>query len=267
MPKRILVTGAGGFIGHHLVHRLKAEGHWVRGADLKHPEFEPTDADEFYNVDLRHYAACLEASDGVDEVYNLAADMGGIGFISGHFASIARNNSLINLNMLEAARENDVERFLFSSTACVYSKFKQETTDTPGLKEEDAHPAAPERGYGWEKLYAEQLCDYYRDEFDLQTKVVRFHNVYGPLGTYDGGRETAPAAACRKMALVPDGGTVEIWGDGRQTRSFLYIDDCLEGLLRFMECDFAGPLNLGSEELITIEGLYDVVADIAGKRV
>lgn len=223
-------------------------------------------ADEFCALDLRHLGACLDATDEVNDVYNLAADMGGIGFISGSFATIARNNSLININMLEAARENRIQRFLFSSTACVYSKLKQEDADVTALKEEDAYPAAPERGYGWEKLYAEQLCEYYREEFGLKTKIVRFHNVYGPLGTYDGGREKAPAAACRKVALSEDG-LIEIWGDGQQTRSFLYIDDCIQGLLRFMDCDFPGPMNLGSEELITVDGLYDLVAEIAGKKI
>jgi GDP-D-mannose 3',5'-epimerase len=265
--KRALVTGAGGFIGHHLVKRLKRDGCFVRGADLKEPEFEPSPADQFFELDLRYEEACMAAVDGMDVVYNLAADMGGIGFISANFATIARNNSLINLGMLQAACECGIKHYLFSSSACVYSKWRQHDADVAPLAEGDAHPAAPERGYGWEKLYTEQLCEYYREEFGLATKVVRFHNVYGPLGTYEGGREKAPAAACRKLALVPDGGTVEIWGDGRQTRSFLYIDDCIEGLLRFMNSDFPGPLNLGSEELVTIDGLYDLVASIAGKQI
>ena len=265
--QRVLVTGAGGFIGHHLVKRLKREGCWVRGADLKRPEFEPSVADEFVCADLRQEASCQSAVAGVQVVYNLAADMGGIGFISRNFASIARNNSLINLHMLEASRSAGVERFLFSSSACVYNQSKQVDPCAAQLREEDAHPAAPEKGYGWEKLYAEQLCDYYRQEHGLNTKVVRFHNVYGPLGTYDGGREKAPAAACRKIALAAEGDRVEIWGDGQQTRSFLYIDDCVEGLLRFMACEHAGPINLGSDELVSVDELFDLVAAIAGKRI
>jgi nucleoside-diphosphate-sugar epimerase len=264
---KILVTGAGGFIGHHLVKRLKSDGHWVRGVDLKLPEYEESSADEFQQTDLRNLRNCLKAVEGIDEVYNLAADMGGIGFISSHFATIARNNSLINLNMLEAARLCRPKRFLFSSSACVYNQSKQIDPASPALKEDDAHPAAPEKGYGWEKLYAEQLCLYYREEFGLNTKVVRFHNVYGPLGTYEGGREKAPAAACRKVALARDGDTIEIWGDGKQTRSFLYIDDCVIGLIKLLASDFAGPVNLGSTELITIDGLFNRVAEIAGKRI
>lgn len=265
--RKVLVTGAGGFIGHHLVKRLKDEGFWVRGADLKKPEFEESVADEFRNTDLRNLQDCLEVTEDIEDVYNLAADMGGIGFISGNFATIARNNSLINLNMLEASRTHGTERFLFSSSACVYNQSKQTDVHVTPLREEDAHPAAPEKGYGWEKLYAEQLCQYYREEFGLVAKVVRFHNVYGPLGTFEGGREKAPAAACRKVALAADGEAIEIWGDGQQTRSFLYVDDCLDGLLRLMASDFAGPVNLGSTELITIDGLFDLVAQIAGKRI
>lgn len=264
---RILVTGAGGFIGHHLVKRLVSEGHWVRGVDLKEPEYETSRADEFERLDLRKFDNCLLATRGrIDQVYNLAADMGGIGFISANHADIARNNTLINVHMLEASRLQSVRRFLFSSSACVYAQSKQTDTDVTPLREEDAYPAEPEPGYGWEKLYAEQLCLYFARDYRLDTRIVRFHNVYGPLGTYEGGREKAPAAVCRKVALAEPDGTIEIWGDGEQTRSFMYIDDCVEGLLRIMRSDFCEPLNLGNDRLITINGLVDLVAKIAGKR-
>ena len=197
---RVLVTGAGGFIGHHLVKRLKAEGYWVRGVDIKEPEFEPTAADEFELLDLRFWHNTLQATGHIDQVYNLAADMGGIGYITAKLADIARNNILINAHMLEAARVNGVKRYLFSSSACVYAGYKQNVADVTPLKEEDAHPADPEPGYGWEKLFTEQLCKYYRHDFGLETRIVRFHNVYGPLGTYEGGKEKAPAAICRKVA-------------------------------------------------------------------
>lgn len=263
---RILVAGAGGFIGHHLVKRLKADGHWVRGVDLKYPEFEPTAADEFEVLDLRRWDACLQATRAIDAVYQLAADMGGIGYITAYHADIARNNILINAHMLEASRLNSVQRFLYSSSACVYNQSKQNSPDVAPLKEEDAYPADPERGYGWEKLYAEQLCEYYFDDYRFETRIVRFHNVYGPLGTYEGGKEKAPAAISRKVALLRDGDEIEIWGDGLQTRSFMYIDDCVEGLLRIMASDFHQPLNLGTDELITINGLVDLISSIAGKR-
>jgi GDP-D-mannose 3', 5'-epimerase len=269
MPRgtRILVTGAGGFIGHHLVKRLRAEGNWVRGADLKYPEYETTDANEFEITDLRRFDDCLLAvRGGIDQVYNLAADMGGIGFITAKHAEIARNNILINAHMLEASRVQDVKRFLFSSSACVYAQSKQKDTDVTPLREEDAYPADPEPGYGWEKLYAEQLCSYYRQDYRFETRIVRFHNVYGPLGTYEGGREKAPAAVCRKVALAPNHGNVEIWGDGEQTRSFMYVDDCVEGLVRLMTSEHREPLNLGTDRLISINGLVDLVCEIAGKQ-
>jgi GDP-D-mannose 3',5'-epimerase len=262
--KRILVTGSGGFIGHHLVRRLKRDGHWVRGADLKHPEYERSAADEFEIADLRDFAACERAARDVDEVYNLAADMGGIGYIGTRCAGIARNNSLINLHMLEASRGNGVRRFLFSSSACVYAQYKQRTPDSRPLAEADAHPADPEPGYGWEKLYAEQMCRYYREDHGLETRVVRFHNVYGPLGTYEGGREKAPAAIARKVALARDGDEIEVWGDGQQTRSFMYVDDCVEGLVRLMACECPDPLNLGSDRMVTVDELVDIVCRIAG---
>lgn len=266
--KRILVTGAGGFIGHHLVKRLKREGHWVRGADLKYPEYEASAADQMEILDLRKIENCLLATrGGIDEVYNLAADMGGIGYITANHADISRNNILINAHMLEASRQNGVSRFLFSSSACVYNQAKQKDPEVKPLKEEDAYPADPEPGYGWEKLFAEELCRYYYKDFAFETRIVRFHNVYGPLGTYEGGKEKAPAAISRKVALSSNGGTIEVWGDGEQTRSFMYVDDCVEGLIRLMASDYREPLNLGTDELVTINGLVDLVARIAGKRI
>lgn len=264
---RILVTGAGGFIGHHLAKRLKRDGHWVRGVDLKEPEYEASPADEFVLLDLRDERECVRATrDAVDRVYHLAADMGGIGYITASHADIARNNILINANMLEASRRNGIGRFLFSSSACIYPRYKQERPDVEPLKEADAYPADPEPGYGWEKLFAEELCNYYRGDHGLETRVVRFHNVYGPLGTYEGGKEKSPAAICRKVALAHDDGEIEVWGDGKQTRSFMYIDDCVEGLIRLMESDHHEPLNLGTDHLVTIDELVLLVAGIAGRN-
>ena len=265
--KRVLVTGAGGFIGHHLVRRLKADGHWVRGVDVKHPEYEASPADEFEILDLRKADNCLLATrGGIDEVYNLAADMGGIGYITAYHAAISKNNILINAHMLEAAYQNGVKRFLFSSSACVYNQAKQKDPAVTALREEDAYPADPEPGYGWEKLFAEELCRYYYKDYGFETRIVRFHNVYGPLGTYDGGKEKAPAAISRKVASTHDGGEIEIWGDGEQTRSFMLVDDCVEGLTRIMASDYREALNLGTDELVTINGLVDMVSEIAGKR-
>jgi len=265
--ERVLVTGAGGFIGHHLTSYLKQRGYWVRGVDLKHPEYAPTDADEFVVADLRRWDATLEATRGVTEVYNLAANMGGIGFIESNKAVIMHDNVLINVHMLEAARQNQVRRFLYTSSACIYPGYRQNSPDVVPLKEADAYPADPEDGYGWEKLFSERQCRHYREDHGLQTRVVRFHNIFGPLGTYDGGREKSPAAICRKVALAQDGDAIEVWGDGHQTRSYCYIDDCVQGIFRLMRSDFHEPLNLGQDRLISINELVDMVAGIAGKRV
>lgn len=266
VKSRVLVTGAGGFIGHHLTRRLKSEGYWVRGVDLKHPEFEPSAADEFLLLDLRRWDNCLQATIGMDQVYNLAADMGGIGYITQYLADIFRNNILINTHMIEASRLNGVTRFLFSSSACIYPGYLQKKADVTPLKEEDAMPAEPEAGYGWEKLATEELCRYYRKDYGLETRVVRFHNVYGPLGTYEGGKEKSPAALCRKVALAQDGDEVDIWGDGKQTRSYMYIDDCVEGLIRLMASSCHDALNLGTDRLVTIDQLLGLVCAIAGKK-
>jgi nucleoside-diphosphate-sugar epimerase len=262
-----LVTGAGGFIGHHLVKYLVRRGYRVIGADLKLPEFETSDAHEFMVCDLRSAENCVLACAHVDEVYHLAADMGGIGYITSSHADISLNNILINAHMLRAAREKKVRRLLFSSSACVYPQYLQQDADVAPLKEDDAFPADPEEGYGLEKLFTEKLCQYAAEDYGMTTRVVRFHNVYGPLGTYEGGREKAPAAMCRKVATCQPGDEIEIWGDGRQTRSFMYIDDCVEGIFRIMRCDYEGPLNLGTDELVTVDALVDIVAQIAGKPI
>jgi len=265
--KNVLVTGAGGFIGHHLCKYLVQRGYTVRGVDIKEPEFEATSAHEFELLDLRRFDNCLIATRGIDEAYQLAANMGGIAFIESYKAEIVRDNTMINMNMIEAARINGVNRFLFSSSACVYPGYRQNITNVAPLKEEDAYPADAEDGYGWEKLYMERTCRHYREDFGLETRVVRFHNIYGPLGTYEGGREKSPAAICRKVALCDDGGTIEVWGDGHQTRSYCYIDDCIEGIYRLMRSDFHEPLNLGTERLVTINELVDIVARIANKKI
>ena len=263
--ERVLVTGAGGFIGHHLVTYLKARGYWVRGVDVKRPEYTAVDADEFEIADLRLREEALRVMRGTDEVYALAADMGGMGFISSNHATILRNNLLMNLNTIEAARVHGVGRYLFSSTACVYPEHLQDHTDVVPLREEVAYPANPQDAYGWEKLVAERLCLYYADEFGLETRVVRFHNVYGPYGTYDGGREKVPAALCRKVALAEPGGSIEVWGDGEQTRSFCHVDDCVEGIHRITRSGYRSPLNLGTDRMVSVNQLAQMIIDISGK--
>ncbi len=266
-PTRVTVTGAGGFIGHHLTKYLVARGYWVRGVDVKRPEYEPTAAHEFELLDLRQWDNCLHAMTGADEVYALAAEMGGIEFIETHRAEIVRDSTMINIHSIEAARICGVQRFLFTSSACVYPTYLQRCTDVAPLKEEDAYPADAEDGYGWEKLYMERTCRHYREDFGLDTRVVRFHNIFGPLGTYDGGREKSPAAICRKIALAQDGDVIEVWGDGEQTRSYCYIDDCVEGIFRLMQSSHVDPINLGQDRMITINQLVDMISAIAAKRI
>lgn len=269
MTKKALVCGAGGFIGGHLVKRLKKEGYWVRGVDIKRHEFCPSAADDFVLGDLRDHQVCKKITQDVkfDELYQLAADMGGAGYIftGEHDAVVMHNSAMINLNMLEEAKNSGIPKAFYSSSACIYPEHIQMEADNPGLKEEYAYPAAPDSEYGWEKLFSERLYFSYSRNYGIEVHVARFHNIFGPEGTWTGGREKAPAAMCRKVAEAPDGGEIEIWGDGEQTRTFLYIDECLEGIRRFMESDFYGPMNIGSDELISINGLAKLAMRLAGK--
>lgn len=266
--EKILITGAGGFIGHHLVRFLKKKGYWVRGVDIKYPEFSPKNkADEFLLLDLRNFRNCMEAVKEIDKVYTLAANMGGIGFITAVRADVMRDNVLINTNMAKATRLADVKRLFFSSSACIYPTFKQENPEVTPLKENDAYPADPDNEYGWEKLFSERLYQSYHQDYGLDIRITRYHNIYGPEGTYEGGREKAPAALCRKIALAKDEDTIDIWRDGKQTRSFCYIDDCLEATYLLMESDFKEPLNIGSDRLVSVNKMIDIIAKIAKKDI
>ena len=264
--QKILVTGAGGFIGHHLVRQLKKQGHWVRGVDIKEPEYSlKTEADEFLMLDLRYYENCLKATEGADEVYALAADMGGMMFITFHTSDILYNNVCINANTAEAAKQNKVKKVFFASSACVYPGFKQETINVTALKESDAYPAMPDSEYGWEKLFSERLYKSY-DQF-YQVRIARYHNIFGPEGTYKGERAKAPAQLSHKVAEAKDGEVIEVWGDGKQTRSFCYIDDCIEGTAKLMDSEITEVLNIGSDRLISINNMIDIIAGIAGKKI
>lgn len=268
--KTALVCGAGGFIGSHLVRRLKREGFWVRGVDLKSPEFSDTAADDFIIGDLREQSVCRDVVDmPFDEVYQLAADMGGAGYIftGNHDADVMHNSATINLNIVDLAHHKGVKKIFYSSSACMYPAYNQEDPDNPKCAEDSAYPAAPDSEYGWEKLFSERLYLAYQRNYGLNVRVARYHNIFGPEGTWTGGKEKAPAAMCRKVAEAEDGGTIEVWGDGKQTRSFLYVDECLEAMRRFMDSDFMGPVNIGSEEMISINGLAEMVIGLSGKNI
>jgi nucleoside-diphosphate-sugar epimerase len=267
--KKVLVCGAGGFIGSHLVKKMKREGCWVRGVDLKFPEFCPTEADDFMIGDLRDQLICRQAVDQrFDEIYQLAADMGGAGYIftGENDASIMHNSALINLNMLECCHKRNIPKIFYSSSACIYPEHNQTDPDNPNCEEPSAYPAKPDSEYGWEKLFSERLYLSFHRNHGIAVRISRFHNIFGPEGTWCGGKEKAPAALCRKVAEAPDGGEIEMWGDGKQTRSFLYIDECLEGISRLMRSDFTGPVNIGSDEMVSINQLAEMAMSVAGKK-
>ncbi len=268
--KTAIVCGAGGFIGGHLVKRLKTEGYWVRGVDLKANEYGNNLADDFLIGDLRDPVICHSLFDkNIDEVYQLAADMGGAGYIftGEHDAVVMHNSATINLNMVEASRINNVKKIFYSSSACMYPEYNQLDPDNPKCSEDSAYPAAPDSEYGWEKLFSERLYLAYNRNYGMEVRIARFHNIYGPQGTWTGGKEKAPAAICRKVAEAEDGGEIEVWGDGKQTRSFLYIDECVDAVRRLMESDFTGPVNIGSEEMVSINELVQIVGRAAGKEI
>jgi len=266
--ERILITGGGGFIGSHLARHLYSQGNYVRVVDIR---FDDYIQEEYYSeklkLDLRNFKNCLTATKGIDKVYNFAANMGGIGFITAVGAEVMHDNLLINTCMLEASIRNKVKRYLFSSSACVYPTYKQKTPTVKGLREEDAYPADPDNFYGWEKLTTEKMCEAYQRDHDLDIRIVRYHNIYGPEGTYKGGREKSPAALCRKVAEASNPGTITIWGDGNQTRSYCYINDCIKGTIMLMESDYDKPMNIGSERLITVDQLADMIIRISGKNI
>ena len=267
--KTALVCGAGGFIGSHLAKKLKKEGYWVRGVDLKYPEFGDSAADDFVIGDLRDQTVVQNILDRpFDEVFQLAADMGGAGYIftGEHDADVMHNSAQINLNMAYYGVKAGIKKIFYSSSACIYPEYNQMDPDNPKCSEDSAYPAAPDSEYGWEKLFSERLFLSYQRNYGLNVNIARFHNIFGPEGTWTGGREKAPAAMCRKVAETPDMGEIEMWGDGKQTRSFLYIDECLEGMRRLMDSDFIGPVNIGSEEMVTINQLAEMAMDIAGKK-
>jgi len=266
--KKALVCGAGGFIGGHLVNRLKSEGYWVRGVDLKENEYGNMSADEFVVGDLRDINVVRKTvTEDLDEIYQLAADMGGAGFVftGDNDADIMHNSALCNLNVLDEASKKGVAKIFYSSSACMYPEYNQLDPDNPKCSEDSAYPAAPDSEYGWEKLFSERLFLTYQRNTGIDVKVARFHNIFGPQGTWDGGREKAPAAICRKVAMAKEGDAIEVWGDGLQTRSFLIVDECVEGIRRLMESDFNGPVNIGSEEMISINDFTKMIADISGK--